>query len=297
MIKLSVALTTFNEEKNIKDCLESVKWADEIIVVDEKSSDKTVEIAKKYTNKIFLVDHNPMFHKNKQAALDKCTGDWILQIDADERVTVELKKEILSIIEKESLLSGYKVPRKNKIFGKYLEHTGWYPDYQIKLFKNGKAKYLCQTVHEQPEINGELGTLKNDLLHYHYNSVGQFLDRLNKYTTNDADYLLKKGEKVVWSDAIKFPVDEFFRRFFLWEGFKDGLHGLVLSLLQSFSRLVVFAKMWEAERFYEHGSENFLTEVVAQAKQINVNWYYWLAVTEKNPVKKLLYKIRKRFLR
>ncbi len=295
MTKISVALTTFNEEKNVKDCLESIKWADEIVVVDEKSSDQTVNIAKKYTDKIFLVDHDPMFHRNKQQALDKCKSDWILQIDADERVTPELKNEILKTVENAKCV-GYQIPRKNKIFGKYLEHTGWYPDYQIKLFKNGRAKYPCQTVHEQLKVDGEIGILKNDLLHNHYDSISQFLDRLNKYTTNDADYLLKKGEKIVWSDAIKFPADEFFRRFFLWEGYKDGLHGLVLSLLQSFSRLVVFAKMWELGKFSEYGSENFLTEVIPQAKKINADWQYWLAVSEKNPVKKLLYKVRKRFL-
>lgn len=295
MTKISIALTTFNEEKNVKDCLESIKWADEIVIVDEKSSDQTVNIAKKYTDKIFLVDHDSMFHRNKQQALDKSKSDWILQIDADERVTSQLKEEILKTIA-DAKFNGYQVPRKNKIFGKYLEHTGWYPDYQVKLFKNGKAKYPCQTVHEQLKVDGEIGTLKNDLFHYHYNSVSQFLDRLNKYTTNDADYLLKKGERVIWSDAIKFPADEFFRRFFLWEGYKDGLHGLVLSLLQSFSRLVVFAKMWEMGKFDEYGSENFLTEVISQTKKINADWQHWLIVSEKNPVKKLLYKVRKRFL-
>lgn len=292
MTKLSVALTTFNEEKNVKNCLESVKWVNEIVVVDEKSSDKTVEITKKYTNKIFLVDHDPMFHKNKQLALDKCTGNWILQIDADERVTPELKSEIIKTIEN-AMYIGYQIPRKNKIFGKYLEHTGWYPDYQIKLFKNGKGKFLCKSVHELIEIDGEIGTMKSDLLHEHYKSIEQFIDRMNRYTTNDAEFLDKP---VFWTDAIRFPFDEFLQRFFYWEGYKDGLHGLVLSLLQSFSRLIVFAKLWEKQEFFETGVD-LRAGIINESKKVAKDWYYWLTQTEKNPVKKLLYKIQKRFLR
>lgn len=295
MNKISVALLTFNEEDNVAECLESVKWADEIVVVDEKSSDKTVNIAKKYTKNIFLVDHDPMFHKNKQQALEKCTGDWILQIDADERVTPALANEIKEVCHAELVsASGFQIPRKNRIFGKYMEHTGWYPDYQIKLFKKGKVKYPCQTVHEQIKVDGEIGTLKNDLLHHHYNSISQFLIRLDKYSTNDAQYLLKKDEKVVWSDAIKFPADEFFRRFFLWEGYKDGLHGLVLSLLQSFSRFVVFAKMWEKQGFWEYGDKNFMKEVKSETKKIKKDWNYWLMASEHNLIIKNLRKIQNR---
>lgn len=293
MNKISVALLTFNEEDNVAECLESVKWADEIILVDEKSSDKTVSIVKKYTKNIFLVDHDPMFHKNKQYALEKCTGDWILQIDADEVVTPELKTEILTIINNEKYI-GYQIPRKNRIFGKYMEHTGWYPDYQVKLFKNGKGHYPCKTVHELIEISGEVGTLKNDFLHHHYNSISQFLARLDKYTTNDAQYLLKKGEKINWTDAVKFPADEFFRRFFLWEGYKDGLHGLVLSLLQAFSRLIVFAKIWEKQNFWEYGDKNFLKEVKGETKKVRKDWNHWLMVGEKNLLLKTLRKFKNR---
>ncbi|MBI3558877.1 glycosyltransferase family 2 protein [Candidatus Gottesmanbacteria bacterium] len=295
--KISAAVLTYNEEENIEGCLESVKWADEIVLVDEKSSDKTVEIAKKYTKKVFLVDHDPMFHKNKQIALDKCTGNWILQIDADEKVTVELQKEILSIMGKESFFSGYKVPRKSKIFGKYLEHTGWYPDYQIKFFKNGKAKYLCETVHEQLKVDGEIGTLANNLIHNHYNSVAQFIDRLNRYTTNDAEYLLGKKENILWVDALRFPADEFLKRFFYLEGYKDGLHGLVLSLLQAFSRLIVFAKVWEKQGFREYNSDKFRDEVMEYSKKVRHDWNYWIAATETDFVRKTVYKLKNKLFR
>lgn len=301
-MKISIAILTFNEQDNIKDCLESVKWADEIILVDEKSSDKTVEIAKKYTKNIILVDHgsatgkthDTMFHKHKQLAIEKCTGDWIFQIDADERVSEELKNEIIQKCHSElcgeaaSLLiseSGFSVPRKSKIFGKYLEHTGWYPDYQVKLFKNGKGRYPCKSVHELIEIDGETGTLKSDLLHEHYKSVEQFIDRMNRYTTNDAEFINKP---VVWSDAIKYPLDEFLKRFFYWEGYKDGLHGLVLSLLMAANRLIVFSKLWEKQGF--RSDKVTLNDFYEQVKLVAKDFKYWQLAVEKNPVKKALIK-------
>ena len=296
MSKLSVALTTFNEEANIKDCLESVKWADEIVVVDEKSSDETTQIAKKYTSKIFSVDHDPMFHKHKQLALDKCTGDWILQIDADERLSPELSGEIKKIIDSETILNGFKIPRKNIIFNKWIKHTGWYPDYQVKLLRKNKGHFPCKSVHELIEIEGETGILNADLVHKHYNSVTQFIERLNRYTTNDADFLLEKKENIFWTDAIRFPADEFFKRFFLWEGYKDGLHGLVLSGLQAFNRLIVFAKIWETQGFPEYTELDFHSEVIKQSKKVARDWNYWLVFTEINKTKKVILKVKNKVL-
>lgn len=286
MIKLSVAISVRDEEKNLEGCLESIKWADEIVIFDEESADKTVSIAKKYTSSVYLTPHEEMFHKTKQKALEKCKGKWILQIDADERVTPELENEILDIINGNSSYNGYQIPRRNIIFGKWIKHTGWYPDYQIKLFKNGKGHYPCKTLHELIEIEGQIGTLKSDLIHEHYASISQFIDRMNRYTTNDAKYLLGKGESVGWSDAIKYPFDEFLRRFFLWEGYKDGLHGLVLSLLQSFSRLVVFTKIWEEQEFWEYGNDKFLNEVHEKVKVIKKEWHHWSVISTRNPLKK-----------
>lgn len=290
MNKISVAIATRNEEKNIKDCLESISWADEIVVFDEKSTDKTVAIAKKYTSRVYLVDHDPMFHKTKQKAINKCTGDWVFQLDADERVTPELKKEVLLALGGHQTLEAFRVPRRSQIFGKRMEHTGWYPDYQIKLFKRGKGHYPCQTVHEDIEISGEVGTLKSDLWHFHYKTVSEYLLRHDDYTTNDALYLLSKGESVVWSDAIRFPIDEFLKRFFFWEGYKDGLHGLVLSLLQAFDRLIVFAKIWEKQKFWQYNDASFRQQVIDYSGKARQDWNHWLAVTEKHPLKKILRK-------
>lgn len=312
-IKISVAILTFNEEENIVDCLESVKWADEIVLVDEGSSDKTVELAKKYTNNIKIVDHDPdsksseskaadpsghetMFHKNKQKSIDFCKGDWILQIDADERVTSKLKDAVLSVVNSDQF-SGYQVARKNIIFNKWLEHTGWYPDYQVKLFKRGKGWYPCKTVHELVEIDGEIGTLQGDLLHEHYKSVFQFIDRLNKYTTNDANFLIAKDESVVWYHALAYPLEEFVKRYFFWQGYKDGIHGLALSLLQAFSRLVVFAKVWEHQKFFEKNIS--LNEWNKEVGLLARNYRYWYKSAKidmaQSKAKKLVYKLQRKF--
>lgn len=296
MKKISVAIATRNEEQNIVDCLESVKWVDEIIIFDQQSIDATVRLAKKYTKYVSVVEYDPMFHKTKQMAIDKATGDWIISLDADERITPQLKSEIIHTLDIPNAFDGFKIPRKSFIFGKWMEHTGWYPDYQVKLFKKGKGKYPCKTVHELIEIEGDIGTLKNDLLHIHYTSLTQFIERLNRYTTNDANYLFASNEKITWEDAIRFPVEEFLRRYFLWRGYKDGLHGLVLSLLQALSRAVVFAKLWEKEKFWE---KNILTDdlskvISKELKQGN----YWMNTyridEEKNAIKKHFFRLQRK---
>lgn len=297
MKKLSVAIATYNEQENIARCLESVKWADEIIVCDEGSSDKTVEIVKKYTSKVLTNTHTdrPTFHQTKQKAIAKCTGEWILSIDADEEISPQLKEEIQKTISDTSATSqfnGYRFPRKSQIFGHWMAHTGWYPDYQVKLFKNGQGGYEAKSIHEQIAVTGEIGTFASDLWHYHYKSVEQFIGRLNRYTTDDAQFLIAKGQKVVWTDAIKFPADELFKRFFFWQGYLDGLHGLVLSLLQALNRLVVFAKMWESQSFFEHSDPNFVLQVENQVKILAHDYRHYLAMYTKNPAKKLALRLR-----
>lgn len=294
MTKISVAIATRNEESDIKDCLESVKWADEIVIFDEKSTDKTVSIAKKYTNLVFSTDHDPMFHRTKQKAVVKSTGDWILSLDADERVTEELKKEIFDKVNSKDAQAGYQFPRKSKIFGKWIEHSGWYPDYQVKLFKKGKGHYPCQSIHEMISIDGQIGMMEHDLLHMHYSTIDWFLNRRFEYTKDDAQNMISSGQKIVWFDAIKFPADEFFKRFFYWEGYKDGLHGLVLSLFMAFDRLIVFARIWENQKFWQFGNENFLNELTIKSKGVSHDLNHYLAASTKNPIKKALYKLRSR---
>jgi glycosyltransferase involved in cell wall biosynthesis len=298
MAKISVILATFNEEKNIRDCLESVKWADEIVLVDGSSTDKTVSIARKYTQNITVKDNPVMFHLNKQLAIEKAKGDWILYLDADERVTSELKQELQQAVTEEKY-QGYWLPRKNIIFGKWIEHTGWYPDFKLRFFRNGLAYLPCKNVHEEPVLKGEAGYLKNPLLHYNYTDVSQFVDRLNhSYTENDRNVFIAKGKSIRWSDMLHAPVDEFLKRFYLQEGYQDGTHGLAISLLQSFSALVTFIKIWEADGFQELTSENTQSKIEKELKKIHREFDYWILTSKinqaKDPLTKLLYRIKRK---
>src|SRR5262249_16919845 len=158
--------------------------------------------------------------------------EWILSLDTDETITVDLRDEIKKAIETKEFVA-YKIPRKNLIFGKWIEHTGWYPDFQIRLFKRGQAKFPEENVHEELKVRGEVGELKSPIMHDHIRSISDFLspERIESYTTFEAEKLINEGKKVTWKDALMFPWSEFLRRFFAWEGYLDGLHGLVLSLL------------------------------------------------------------------
>ena len=169
---LSVVVSAFNEEKKIATCLNSVKWAHEIIFVDNSSTDKTVEIARKYTTKIIKQENNPMsIDLQKNVGFSKATGDWILSIDADESVSKELQQEIVDAINKTNEeINGYWIPRKNIIFGKWIKYAGWYPDYQMRLFVRGKGKYTAKHVHEMIQVDGALGHISSPLDHRNYES-------------------------------------------------------------------------------------------------------------------------------
>ena len=301
MTKLSVVISAFNEEKKIEDCLKSVSFADEIIVVDGSSTDKTVQTAQKYTSKIFKRPNNPMLNVNKNFGFSKAIGDWILSLDADERVTPELKDEIESRIKnQESGVNGYWIPRKNIIFGKCIEHTGWYPDNQLRLFKKGKGKFPAEHVHEMIKIEGEAGHFKNNIIHYNYETIFQFVQKLiNIYGPNEAEQLLKNGYKFNWHDAIRFPLKEFLSRFFAREGYKDGFHGLILSMLMAFYHFIVFANIWERLGFKEVKDENFMEESEKEFKKSYKDLSFWVSANKlekiKNPIMKQLHKLIYKF--
>ncbi|PIU83797.1 MAG: glycosyltransferase family 2 protein, partial [Elusimicrobia bacterium CG06_land_8_20_14_3_00_38_11] len=200
---ISVSIIGHNEEKNIERCLESVRWADEIIFVDCASKDKTVEIAKKYTTKIFYKENNPNLNVNKQFGIEQCNGDWILYLDPDEVVTEELKNEILSEVSRFQLakfrlksgIGGFLIPRKDFYFGKFLRFGGKYPDYQLRIFKKGFAKFLCKNVHEKVSIDGQILKLKSPMLHYPYQDISDMLKKSNFYTSRKAEYLFSQNKK------------------------------------------------------------------------------------------------------
>lgn len=292
MKKISVVLSVFNEEKNLADCLESVHGlADEIIVVDNSSTDQTAAIAQKYTQKIYQRPNFPMLNKNKNFGFSQATGDWILNLDGDERVTEELKKEILAIVAtprrnpalpagyhpRSGLPLGYEIPRKNIIFGQWIQHGLWWPDYQLRLFQRGRGQFPCRHVHEKIKVQGETGKLASPLLHHNYQTVSQFIQKMDRiYTEDEVECRRQRGQKVAWHDAIRMPVRDFLSVFFAREGFKDGLHGLVLALLQSFYALVVFAKTWEKQGFPSSQEKEFLKAVAQEFKQMGAELRHWL---------------------
>lgn len=305
--KISAVISAFNEENNIKDCLQSVAWADEVIVIDNSSIDKTVQIAKKHASKIYSQPNRKMLNTNKNYGFAKAKNDWILNLDADERVSDELRKEIQQLLSKDIYIdsrlpaspvgrrgndrgiSGFEMPRKNIIFGKWIKHGIWWPDYQIRLFKKEKGKFDCRHVHEKLNLKGKLGKLKNPLVHHNYQTIDQYIYKFTHiYTDSEVENFLKSGKKIYWWDAIRMPVDEFLSTFLARSIYKDGLHGLVLSILQSFCAFVVFCKIWERQKFWEYNDKNFVKQVSRQIRKSYKGYRFWTkSATLKNFAKKV----------
>lgn len=247
---ISVAITTFNEEKNIINCLDSVgDWVDEIIVVDGESADNTVELIKKFSKaRVIVTSNKTMFHINKNKAIESCTSDWILFLDADEIISAELKKEILYAINNDPVENGFYIPRKNYFLTKFLTKGGQYPDARIRLFRKGKGRWPCVTVHEQIEIIGKLGHLKNDLIHIADPSFERYLMRSNRYTSLEAENMLKE-EKDKPFTFIKYiilkPFLTFFSIFIRHRGYKDGFPGFVFALFSGIHWIASYVKFWE----------------------------------------------------
>ncbi|MDZ7586224.1 MAG: glycosyltransferase family 2 protein [Patescibacteria group bacterium] len=257
-MKLSVVIATFNEQQNIKACLDSIKdLAAEIIVVDGQSKDKTREIAKELGAKVFKVSNKPIFHLNKQLAVDKAANNWILQLDADEQISPELAQEIKTTInQNDSKFNGYYLPRKNFFLKRFLTKGGQYPDYVIRLFKKGKGKFPCQSVHEQIVIQGPVGYLVNPIIHYADRHFSRYLTRFNRYTSLDAGLLYRQKIKPGIFMGINYfifkPTAWFLSTFFRHKGFVDGLPGFIFSLMSSLRFPVIYLKFWELYRENRH---------------------------------------------
>ena len=251
-MKLSLCIAVFNEEKNLHHALDSAyDMVDEVVIVDGGSEDKTVEIAKSYGSKIKVIvtDNPPMFHINKQKSIDAANGDWILQLDADEALSDELKKEIMQVIDN-SDNDAYWVPRKNYFLNRFLTKGGQYPDYTIRLYKRGKMKFPCTNVHENVELidkNGKVGHLKSDLLHYADPDFSRYLIRWNRYTTLDAELIIKNNKDLclpcyfIWK-----PISTFFLMYFRHLGFVDGFAGFVFALFSSLRFWVIYIKVYNS---------------------------------------------------
>lgn len=245
MATISVVLATYNEEKNLPDCLSTVSdFADEIVIVDGGSTDKTKDVAKSFGAKVTVTDNPPIFHINKQKAIDKATSEWVLQLDADERVSRELKEEILSTISKKSEENGYWLPRKNWFLGRYLMKGGQYPDYTLRLYRRGKGRLPQKDVHEQAVVDGEVGYLKNPLMHIADPEFGRYLRRFGRYTNLLADELGRKiNNPFVGVKHLFFlPTWWFLLTYVRHKGFMDSWQGFIFSLFSSLRFPVSYIK-------------------------------------------------------
>ena len=252
---VSVVLATYNEEKNLSGCLDSVKGlADEIIIVDGSSSDKTVEIARRYGAKVKVTTNKPNFHINKQMAIDMATKDWVLQLDGDERISKEQAEEIKEILKSNSKeFNGYWMPRKNFFLGRFLLKGGQYPDYTLRFYRNGKGRLPQKDVHEQAVVDGKVGYLKNALLHYPYENLRHYLNKWDRYNILFAgqirDELKNKNLllRVIYGFSYLFikPAHWFFTTYFRHKGFVDSWQGFVFSLFSALRFPVSYIKYVE----------------------------------------------------
>ncbi len=253
-MKLSLCIATYNEEKNIHYPLDSAyDLVDEVVIVDGGSTDKTVEIAKSYGKKVRVIktDNPLMFHKNKQKAINEAKGEWILQLDADEEVTLKLKEEIKKIISSKDSFDGYWIPRKNWFLTRFLMKGGQYPDYTIRLYKKGKARFPCLDVHENVEIKGKVSYLKNPLNHYADPDFDRYLIRWNRYTTLEVENSKFKIQNENKNSFLMFleyfiwkPPITFFNMYIRHKGFLDGFPGFIFALFSSIRFWVIYIKWW-----------------------------------------------------
>jgi (heptosyl)LPS beta-1,4-glucosyltransferase len=274
--KISVVINAQNVEADLPQALASVKsFADEIVVIDQSSTDKTLEIAKKAGAKVFNHERVKYVELARDFAISKASGDWILVLDPDEEVPQTLAERIKEIIGKDE--ADYcRIPRKNIIFGHWMEHTHMWPDYNIRLFKKGIVTW-SDVIHAVPSTKGRGLDIdaKEDLaiIHNNYRSIEGFVERMNRYTTVQADRKIKSGYKFVWRDMLIRPTSEFLSRYFGDEGYRDGIYGLALSLLQGFSELVYYLKIWQADKFKDQNIK--LGEVISEMRERERDLHYW----------------------
>ena len=290
---LSVVVITLNEEGHIGECLESVKWADDIIVIDSFSKDMTRDIARKYTDKILTAEKIGT-GKIKNMGIDKARNLWVLNLDADERITDELRKEIEDII-KNPKYDGYYIPRKSFVGKKWIKHAGQWPDYQLRLFRKDKARFQEKLVHERIILRGDAGKLCNPMIHYNYDSWHHYFNKSNWYSTREAQDLFNKkfvwvhpggavrnffgkyrehrrkknsvinsyimartaidGYELKWTVPFK-PLFAFLRFYIIQQGFRDGVHGLIWAFAASYNRVMKYAKYHDMKHGNAKAYEN-----------------------------------------
>ena len=247
-VPLSCVIITKNESLHIEPCLKSVyAWADEIIVVDDQSLDNTVDLARKYTDRVFSRKMD-IEGRHRNWAYSQAVNNWVLSLDADERVTEELKAEISEVLRSQTTHSGFSIPRRNLLGNYWLRWGGQYPAAQLKLFKKDKFKWEEAHVHPRAFLDGSCGHLKGDIIHYSWRDFAHFFDKVNSQSTLEAKKWIYSKRKMSLPHAIWRTVDRFFRRFFRKKGYKDGFYGFMVAISDSLYQILSYAKYWEMKR-------------------------------------------------
>lgn len=229
MTTLAVTVITKNESKHIRHCLESVKWVDEVIVLDSGSTDDTVAICRKYTDKVFVTDW-PGFGVQKNRAIERATCDWILSIDADESVSEALRQEIERVIDQAGKRVAFQVPRRSSYCGRFMNHSGWRPDYVTRLFRRGSARFSEDLVHERLVVQGAMGRLTNPLMHMAFSDLEEVLETTNAYSSAGARMLHRRHKKGSLVGAVLHGLWSFFHTYIVQAGFLDGKEGFMLAV-------------------------------------------------------------------
>ena len=240
---LSVTIITYNEEKYIREALESVKWADEIVVIDSLSTDRTVDICKQYTEHVYQVSWHG-YVEQKNIATEKASHQWILNIDADERVSPELAEEIRQVLSKESSTVGYAMPRRTYYLGEWIQYCGWYPDYKLRLFQKNAGQWVGKSLHEKVKVKGETARFQHDLYHYTYEDISDHIQKMNSFTSVAAS---QKQRTISGAGIFLRTCFTFIKKYLLQQGFRGGTRGMIVSLLSAFTVTLKYAKLWERQ--------------------------------------------------
>lgn len=244
-MRISAIVITFNEENNIAAALESLEWADEIIVVDSESTDRTVEIARRYTDRVYVRPW-PGYSAQKNFAAEQAQFEWVFSLDADERVSNELAREIERLKQNaEPLAAGFEMPRLTFYLGRWIKHSGWYPDFKLRLYNRKRAKWQGNFVHESIGVEGRVERLNGDLLHFTVNNSSEHHLRIDRYTTLAAQEMRAKGKSASAATIVLAPIATFIRSYIFKLGFLDGLQGFAIARFAAHYAFLKYMKLWE----------------------------------------------------
>ena len=247
-MNLSITIIGHNEIEHLRELLPQLKWADEIVYVDCESNDGSLEVVREAGCRVYSRPNNTNLNVNKSYAMEQANGDWVFYVDPDERIPEILVSEIENVIQ-DTTNSAFKLNRRNHYFGNWLRHGSQYPDTQLRLFRKDSAHFPNRHVHEKLVVEGSIGKLNNDMLHFPYLNISQFLSKFDFYTRVEAGYLRDSGVRITAGNSLRFlvlkPFSRFFRRYFLKGGFRDGFPGLFCAIFDALNFVVRYFKLWE----------------------------------------------------